>query len=148
MALSEKQKLFVKEYLTDRNATQAAIRAGYSAHSATEQGSRLLTYAKVKAAVEKATAGRIRRLDITADKIIEEIGSIAFTDVTKKKAFQPIKAGDKLKALELLAKNQKLLTDVQETTGANGGPMVILTMPSNSSESTPESNDDGNSSKD
>jgi phage terminase small subunit len=49
--LTAKQARFVEEYLCDLNATQAAIRAGYSPKTATVQGSRLLTNAKVAAAI-------------------------------------------------------------------------------------------------
>ena len=54
--LTPKQDQFVKEYLVDLNATQAAIRAGYSAKTANEQGSRLLANAKVSAAIAEARA--------------------------------------------------------------------------------------------
>ncbi len=49
--LTARQERFVDEYLADLNATQAAIRAGYSARSAHVEGSRLLTNAKVAAAI-------------------------------------------------------------------------------------------------
>lgn len=51
--LTEKQKRFACEYLIDQNATQSAIRAGYSQKTATEQGARLLTNVKVKAYIDE-----------------------------------------------------------------------------------------------
>ncbi len=51
--LTEKQKQFVREYLIDLNATQAAIRAGYSAKTADQQGSRMLANVKVQQASAK-----------------------------------------------------------------------------------------------
>ncbi len=56
MSLTPKQELFVREYLVDLNATQAAIRAGYSADTARQQGSRLLTDVDVQDAVAAAQA--------------------------------------------------------------------------------------------
>ena len=54
--LTPRQAAFVGEYLIDLNATQAAVRAGYSPHSATVEGARLLANAKVAAAVQEAMA--------------------------------------------------------------------------------------------
>ena len=51
--MNARQSLFVEEYLKDLNATQAAIRAGYSAKTAESQGSRLLTNVKIKKAIIK-----------------------------------------------------------------------------------------------
>jgi phage terminase small subunit len=76
--LTEKQKRFVEEYLIDLNATQAAIRAGYSPQTATEQGARLLINVKVKNEVAKATALRSRRTGVNADRVILELAKIAF----------------------------------------------------------------------
>ena len=53
MALTKKQKLFVEEYLIDLNATQAAIRAGYSPETANEQGSRMLANVSIRNEIEK-----------------------------------------------------------------------------------------------
>lgn len=76
--LSPKQEQFVQEYLIDLNATQAAIRAGYSARTANEQGSRLLANVSVAEAVARAKAERSRRVGINADRVLEELASIAF----------------------------------------------------------------------
>ena len=54
--ISAKQELFVDEYLIDLNATQAAIRAGYSPKTAEQQGSRLLSNVKVKGRVAEKMA--------------------------------------------------------------------------------------------
>lgn len=71
--LNKRQRLFVENYLIDLNATQAAIRAGYSEDTATEQGSRLLSYVNVKQAVEKAMQERIERVKITADDVLDDL---------------------------------------------------------------------------
>ena len=64
-ALTPKQARFVEEYLIDLNATQAAIRAGYSARTAEQQGTRLLRYAQVSQAVSEAQQTRSERTFIT-----------------------------------------------------------------------------------
>lgn len=71
------QAKFVAEYLVDLNATQAAIRAGYSAKTAEQQGPRLLGNVGVMAAIRKAQAKRSERTNITADLVLEELAKIA-----------------------------------------------------------------------
>ena len=71
--LTPKQARFVEEYLLDLNATQAAIRAGYSAKTAEVQGSRLLGNAKIAAAVKKAQEARSERTRIDQDWVIERL---------------------------------------------------------------------------
>ncbi len=78
--LTPRQARFVDEYLIDLNATQAAIRAGYSRKTAQEQGSRLLSNVMVAAAIEKAIAERAERSGIEADQVLEELGRIAFAN--------------------------------------------------------------------
>ncbi len=79
--MTPKQTRFVQEYLIDLNATQAAIRAGYSAKTATEQGSRLLTNVKVQAAVQEAQAATAERTEVTVDRVVNELALIAFNDI-------------------------------------------------------------------
>ena len=78
--LTEKQKRFAEEDLVDPNATQAAIRAGYSPDTANEQGSRLLANVNIKNTVDKLIAERSRRTGINADRVIREIAKIAFVN--------------------------------------------------------------------
>lgn len=70
--LSPKQARFVAEYLKDQNATQAAIRAGYSAGTAKQQGSRLLTNADVARAVGKRQQKVAAKAEITAESLAAE----------------------------------------------------------------------------
>lgn len=79
-ALTERQTRFVEEYQVDANATQAAIRAGYSPDSAEAEGSRLLRNAGVSREVLKARLARADRLEIEADRVVEALASIAFSD--------------------------------------------------------------------
>ncbi len=69
--LTPKQARFVEEYLIDLNATQAAIRAGYSAKTANEQGAQLLAKLSIRQAVAEAQAIRSKRTEITQDEVIQ-----------------------------------------------------------------------------
>lgn len=80
--LTDKQKLFVDEYLKDLNATQAAIRAGYSKKTARSQGQRMLTNVDIIEALQKAMKKREERNEITQDMIIQELSKIAFSNAT------------------------------------------------------------------
>ncbi len=71
MSLTPKQARFVEEYLIDLNATQAAIRAGYSAKTANEQGAQLLAKLSIREAVAEAQAIRSKRTEITQDEVIQ-----------------------------------------------------------------------------
>ena len=76
-----KQKIFVKEYLIDLNATQAAIRAGYSAKNADKIGSQLLGKTSVFAAIEKAQEERAGKLSIDAEYVLNRLVEIDQMDV-------------------------------------------------------------------
>lgn len=78
--LTKKQQLFVDEYLIDLNATQAAIRAGYSTQTAYSIGEENLKKPEIKNSIEKALAERSRRTGISADRIINELARIAFVN--------------------------------------------------------------------
>lgn len=80
-ALTERQHKFVREYLLDGNATQAAIRAGYAETSATAQGSWLLRRPHVRAELDRARMHLLARRDITADRVLEEYRRLAFSDI-------------------------------------------------------------------
>ena len=102
--LTEKQKRFVDEYLIDLNATQAAIRAGYSVNRASELGYQLLQKTTVCAEIQKRRQDRERRTEITQDKVLEEIGKVAFHDAGDCPESE-LKYSNKLRALELLGKH-------------------------------------------
>ena len=129
--LTEKQKRFVAEYLVDLNATQAAIRAGYSPKTANRIGSQNLSKVDVQAEIEKRRATLRNKLEITQEKAAVAFANGAdFAQVTKtglvriiptedipqdkRKAIASIKEGangteiktyDKVRALELLGKH-------------------------------------------
>lgn len=163
--MSEKQRRFVAEYLVDLNATQAAIRAGYSVKTAESQGSRLLRKVQVAEAVQAGQAKRLGKLEITAERVLREIACLAFSDVRKlfdatgrlrpiheleddvaaalgsielerekttrkatdveevtvEECVVKVKEWDKLRALEMLAKNLGLVKEQHEHGGAGGG---------------------------
>lgn len=79
--LSPKQARFSREYLIDLNATQAAIRAGYSAHTADRQGHRLLRNAEVKRAIAKGQKTLAKKTAITAEKVLAEMALIGFSNM-------------------------------------------------------------------
>lgn len=81
--LTKKQELFVQEYLIDLNATQAAIRAGYSVESAEQIGYQLLQKTPVSNAIGKAMAERSKRTGVNADRVIRELARIAFVNAPK-----------------------------------------------------------------
>ena len=80
MAITEKQKKFVEEYLIDLNATQAAIRAGYSAKNAGKIGPELLGKTRISNEITKRIAERSRRTGINADRVLIELAKIAFVN--------------------------------------------------------------------
>lgn len=81
--LTPKQTRFVDEYLVDLNATQAAIRAGYSAKTADAIGRENLGKPLVAAAVAARKKARAERTQITADRVLLELARIAFFDVRR-----------------------------------------------------------------
>lgn len=80
MALTKKQKRFVEEYLIDLNATQAAIRAGYSPETAKAIGCENLTKPNIKEYIDKAIAEQSKRTGINQDRVIRELARIAFVN--------------------------------------------------------------------
>ena len=72
-----KQAVFAQEYAVDSNATQAAIRAGYSRHTAYAQGSRLLKNAEVQAEVKIRQKRQSAKVDVEIDEIVHGLRSIA-----------------------------------------------------------------------
>lgn len=81
MALNEKQERFADEYQVDLNATQAAIRAGYSKKTAGQIGERLLKNVEIKQKIERALKERKKRSKTSADRVIREIALLAYSDI-------------------------------------------------------------------
>lgn len=79
--LTAKQARFVDEYLIDLNATQAAIRAGYSEDTARAIGCENLTKPDIQAAIAEAQASRSERTKIDADWVLQRLGEEATADI-------------------------------------------------------------------
>lgn len=109
--LTLKQQAFVDEYMKDLNATQAAIRAGYSAKTAAEQAARLLTNVKIQSYLQEKQEARSRRTEITADRVLEELGKIAFSDM--KAVMQWDESGISLRPMEEV--DGTILQEISET---------------------------------
>jgi phage terminase small subunit len=80
--LTKKQKVFCEEYLIDLNATQAAIRAGYSPASAYSIGNENLNKPEVRAYIDRALAERSKRTGVTAERVLHELAKVAFLNAT------------------------------------------------------------------
>lgn len=156
MALNERQKLFVAEYLIDLNATQAALRAKYSEKTAAFIGAENLKKPQIQEAIKKAMGEREKRTEVTQDRVLRELAASAFFDIAdyaevtengvtlkqtqaipkeKRAAIVGIKEGqsgievkmaDKLKALELIGKHLGMFTDKLEMKAEITGADVSL----------------------
>jgi phage terminase small subunit len=120
--LTPKQRRFVAEYCKDTNATQAAIRCGYSARSAKQQGARLMTIAAVAQAVAERTKGQLAKADVTAERVLEELARIAFVSADELyEADGSVKPIDKMSAAARSAISQ--LSILKQNVTAGDGKM-------------------------
>ncbi len=120
MDLTDKQERFIQEYLIDLNATQAAIRSGYSQKTAKSIGQENLTKPDIMSRIKKLQDERANRLEITADKVLKDIEECRIRcmqgEEVKDKEGNPtgewkFEAHAALKASELQGKYIKLFTD-------------------------------------
>lgn len=123
MALSNKRRAFIEEYLICWNATEAARKAGYSEHTARSQGQRLLTNVDIQAAIE----GRINELSMSADEVIVRLTNIARNGLTSSR----LRPSDVLRALELIGKSHALFTDRVEGRLNLGVDKIIIELKPN-----------------
>ncbi len=102
--LTEKQRRFVEEYLIDLNATQAAIRAGYSVESARDIGCENLTKPNIQKVIAERMAERSKRTGVNQDRVVLELAKMAFvkmTDVVDSEgAIKEDASGDDLSCIE------------------------------------------------
>ncbi len=124
MKLNPKQSRFVEEYLVDLNATQAAIRAGYSEKTAYATGSENLRKPQIQAAIQIAQAERSARTQITVDKVLTDIELIK-QDAMQSEEGRMINHAAALKACELQGKNLKMFVDKVEHSG--GQTLNVIT---------------------
>ena len=132
--LTWRQQRFIEEYLVDLSATQAAIRAGYSAHSAEYIGYQLLQKTPVSLAIQEAFQARSERTEISADWGLSRLRENVNRAMTAVPVFD--KEGERTgewtyqgnvanRALELLGKHLGLFPDKVEHAGGDGEPMKI-----------------------
>lgn len=103
-AAAAKRERFAREYVVDMNATQAAIRSGYSPKTAKAQGSRLLTYADVRKVVADLKAQIAAKYEIRQDRTFKEIARIAYGDI--RTLYEP---SGKLKSIPTLDEDAAVL---------------------------------------
>lgn len=106
--MNPRQAAFVKEYVVDHNATQAAIRASYSTKTAYSQGQRLLKNVEIGKAIRRLDAETSTRLQLTHELVLEGLHGIATDDTTT--------ASARVRAYELLGKHQGMFGDRLEIT--------------------------------
>ena len=104
--LTPKQAAFVREYMIDLNATQAAIRAGYSEKTANRIGAENLSKPVIQEAIQQRHKAAEEKCAVTVEWILSEIAKIAQDE--------EVKTADRLKALELLGKHLGLWEKHQE----------------------------------
>lgn len=124
--LTPKQARFVDEYLVDLNATQAAIRAGYSAKTAEWIGPQLLGKTHVAEAVAERMKARSERTEITQDRVLAELAKIAFADQRAVMEWGP--NGVRLRDSTLLSDDEAaIVSEVSESVTASGGTLKLKT---------------------
>lgn len=118
--LTRKQALFVSEYLVDLNATQAAIRAGYSRRTADRQGHRLLKNAEIHGAVQTAMHARREHSELSEAWVLERLREVVDRCMESKpvldphgkpSGFYPFNAAGANRALELIGRHFGMFTD-------------------------------------
>jgi len=110
--LTEKQKIFCREYIVHLNATRAAIAAGYSEKTAESQGSRLLSNVKVADYIQELMDTRAEKLEITADRVLQEIAKLAFSNMEDYVTFND----DGTASVDLSKLNREQAAAIQEIT--------------------------------
>lgn len=129
MPITPKQQLFVKEYLVDLNATQAAIRAGYSVKTAGSQAHDLLKKPEIQEFVSSCATSRAKSVEITAEYVLSTIKNTIERCAQAEPVFdrEGVETGEYkfdsaavLKGSELLGKYLKLFTDKVDLQSSDG----------------------------
>jgi phage terminase small subunit len=133
-SVNEKQDLFCREYVVDYNATQAAIRAGYSTKTAKQQASMMLTKLNILARVRELQADQVKRLSISADWVVlslqetyrrcmqaEPVMGWDYTEKCMKETGEYVfDSKGAIRALELIGKHLGMFKDSQNETTDTG----------------------------
>lgn len=122
--LTPRQQRFVEEYLVDLNATQAAIRSGYSPKTAGAIGSENLQKPEIADAIAIAKARRSERTEITIDAVLKELAAIGFANAGDFFSWGP----DGITVLpkeSLTREQQAAVAEVAQTTTKDGGSVRV-----------------------
>tara|TARA_R110001606_G_scaffold220142_1_gene368040 strand:+ start:822 stop:1214 length:393 start_codon:yes stop_codon:yes gene_type:complete len=103
--LTDKQKFFCKEYIKDFNATRAAKASGYSEKTAGRIGGDNVQKVEIQKEIKRLMSKRIERTEISADRVVQELAKIGFSDEFNIEGFDRLDMKDKIKAIELLGRH-------------------------------------------
>lgn len=123
--LKPKELIFAEEWLKTTNATQSAIKAGYSERTAYSAGSRLLKKVDVKQYIDERLAEMKENSIADTDEVMQFLSSTMRGDIPDQFGLDPA-LNDRIKAAELIGKRYKLFTDKQEISGADGEPIKVV----------------------
>ena len=113
--LTPRQQRFIAEYLCSLNATQAAVRAGYSPKTAEQMGYKLVQKRSVSLAIQDAFQARSARTEITADMVLCQLWQLGNSE----------DGHVAVKALELVGKHLRMFPDRHEVSGRASDPIEI-----------------------
>lgn len=123
--LKPKELKFAEEWLKTTNATQSAIKAGYSERTAYSAGNRLLKKVDVRQYIDERLAEMKESSIADTNEVMQFLSSTMRGDIPDQFGLDPA-LNDRLKAAELLGKRYKLFTDKQEISGADGEPIKVI----------------------
>ena len=123
--LKPKELKFAEEWLKTTNATQSAIKAGYSERTAYSAGNRLLKKVEVRQYIDERLAEMKESSIADTNEVMQFLSSTMRGDIPDQFGLDPA-LNDRLKAAELLGKRYKLFTDKQEISGADGEPIKVV----------------------
>ena len=123
--LKPKELKFAEEWLKTTNATQSAIKAGYSERTAYSAGSRLLKKVDVKQYIDERLAEMKENSIADTDEVMQFLSSTMRGDIPDQFGLDPA-LNDRIKAAELIGKRYKLFTDKQEISGADGEAIKVV----------------------
>ena len=123
--LKPKELVFAEEWLKTTNATQSAIKAGYSARTAYSAGSRLLKKVDVKQYIDERLAEMKENSIADTDEVMQFLSSTMRGDIPDQFGLDPA-LNDRIKAAELIGKRYKLFTDKQEISGTDGEAIKVV----------------------
>jgi len=124
--LSDLQEKFAREYVIDLNATRAAIAAGYSEKSAARQVTRMLKNVRVRKLIERLQSERASRLEVKADRVVEELTRLAFSNMQD---FTRVEGGKPVLDLSQISRDQfAAIQEIREDTtgGAGDGERKVV----------------------